>query len=184
VAELMEAGFRVFVDLKVLDIPTTTRKAAKVLGALGASYLTVHASAGTATMAAGAEGLADGAARAGLPVPAVLAVTVLTSEAEAPGDLVRSRVEAAREAGCGGFICAASDLALAKVVAPGLLAVVPGIRPAGTGRDDQGRAATPGEALLAGADMLVIGRAVTAADDPEAAAAAIVEELAAAAATV
>jgi hypothetical protein len=78
VAELMEAGFRVFVDLKVLDIPTTTRKAARVLGALGASYLTVHASAGTATMAAGAEGLAEGAARAGLPAPAVLAVTVLT----------------------------------------------------------------------------------------------------------
>jgi orotidine-5'-phosphate decarboxylase len=184
VAELMESGFRVFVDLKVLDIPTTTRKAARVLGALGASYLTVHAAAGTATLAAGAEGLADGAARAGLPAPAVLAVTVLTSEAEAPADLVRRRVEAAREAGCGGFVCAAADLSEAKAVAPGLLAVVPGIRLAGTGRDDQGRAATPAEALLGGADMLVIGRAVTASADPEAAAASIVEELAAAAASV
>ena len=180
----MEAGFRVFVDLKVLDIPTTTRKAARVLGALGASYLTVHASAGTATLAAAAEGLAEGADRAGLPAPAVLAVTVLTSEAEAPADLVRSRVEAAREAGCGGFVCAASDLGQAKAIAPGLLAVVPGIRLAGTGRDDQGRAATPAEALLAGADMLVIGRAVTAAAEPEAAAASIVEELAAASASV
>src|SRR5579863_9987562 len=184
VAELLEAGFRVFVDLKVLDIPTTTRKAARVLGALGASYLTVHASAGLATLAAGAEGLAEGAARAGLPAPAVLAVTVLTSEAEAPPDLLRSGVEAARDAGCGGFVCAASDLALAKAIAPGLLAVVPGIRIAGTGRDDQGRAATPAEALLAGADMLVIGRAVTAAAEPEAAAASIVEELAAASASV
>jgi orotidine-5'-phosphate decarboxylase len=184
VAELLEAGFRVFVDLKVLDIPTTTRKAARVLGALGASYLTVHASAGLATLAAGAEGLAEGAARAGLPAPAVLAVTVLTSEAEAPADLLRSRVEAARDAGCAGFVCAASDLGQAKAIAPGLLAVVPGIRLAGTGRDDQGRAATPAEALLAGADMLVIGRAVTAAAEPEAAAASIVEELAAASASV
>jgi orotidine-5'-phosphate decarboxylase len=180
----MEAGFRVFVDLKVLDIPTTTRKAARVLGALGASYLTVHASAGTATMAAGAEGLAEGAAGAGLPAPALLAVTVLTSETEAPPDLLRSRVESAREAGCAGFVCAASDLSEAKSIAPGLLAVVPGIRLAGTGRDDQSRAATPAEALLGGADMLVIGRAVTASADPEAAAASIVEELAAAAASV
>jgi orotidine-5'-phosphate decarboxylase len=180
VAELMEAGFRVFVDLKLLDIPTTTRKAARVLGALGASYLTVHASGGTAALAAGAQGLAEGAARAGLPTPGVLAVTVLTSEAEAPVDLLRARVEAARESGCCGIICAASDLAEAKAIAPGLLAVVPGIRLAGTPRDDQGRTATPAEALLAGADMLVIGRAVTAAADPEAAAASIVEELAAA----
>ena len=121
---------------------------------------------GTATLLAGVEGLAEGAARAGLPAPVVLAVTVLTSEAEAPADLVRARVEAARDAGCGGFVCAASDLSEAKAVAPGLLAVVPGIRLAGTGRDDQGRAATPAEALRAGADMLVIGRAVTAAPCP------------------
>lgn len=180
VAELMEAGFRVLVDLKLLDIPTTTRKAARVLGALGASYLTLHASAGLTTLSAGAEGLAEGAARAGLPAPAVLAVTVLTSEPEAPRDLLAARVVVARDAGCGGIVCAASDLGTAKAVAPGLLAVVPGIRLAGMGRDDQGRAATPAEALRAGADMLVIGRAVTASAAPEAAAASIVEELAAA----
>jgi orotidine-5'-phosphate decarboxylase len=177
VAELMEAGFSVFVDMKLADIPTTTRRAARVLGALGASYLTIHTFAGESTLRAGVEGLAEGADRAGLPAPVALGITILTSEADAPAELVSARVAAARDAGCGGLVSAACDLGVARAVAPGLLSVVPGIRLAGTAIDDQSRSATPAEAMKAGADMLVIGRAVTAATVPEAAAASIVDEL-------
>jgi orotidine-5'-phosphate decarboxylase len=177
VPELMEAGLKVFADLKLADIPTTTRKAARVLGALGVSYLTVHAFSGLLALKAGVKGLEEGAASVGLPPPVALAVTVLTSEAEAPACTLVERVRDALDAGCGGFVCAASDLRVAKGIAPGLLAVVPGIRSAGASTDDQARAATPAEAVLAGADMLVVGRAVTSAADPEAAAAVIVGEL-------
>jgi orotidine-5'-phosphate decarboxylase len=177
VTDLVDAGFKVFVDLKLADIPTVTRRTSKVLGALGASYVTVHTSTGPATLRAGVEGLAEGAERAGLPVPVALGVTVLTSEAEAPADVLRRRVEVARDAGCGGVVCAARDLAEVKGVAPALLTVVPGIRLAGGGTHDQGRAGTPSEAVRAGADLLVVGRAVTEAARPEAAASAIMAEL-------
>jgi orotidine-5'-phosphate decarboxylase len=80
-------------------------------------------------------------------------------------------------AGCGGLVCAAADLPVTRRAAPGLLTMVPGIRPSGTASDDQARAATPGAAIAAGADILVIGRAVTAAEDPEAMAAAVVAEV-------
>jgi orotidine-5'-phosphate decarboxylase len=179
VAALVEDGFKVFVDLKLADIPTTTRKAARVLGALGASYLSLHLSAGAATVRAGVEGLAEGAERGGLPTPVALGVTILTSDVEAPSELLRARVRTADEAGCGGVVCAAPDLAEVEAVAPRLITVVPGIRLAGEGTHDQGRAATPGDAARAGADLLVIGRAVTAAADPEAAVEQIVAELAA-----
>ncbi|HXW78186.1 MAG TPA: orotidine-5'-phosphate decarboxylase [Acidimicrobiales bacterium] len=176
-AELIEAGFKVFVDMKLADIPTTTRRAARVLGALGASYLTIHTSVGVGTLQAGVEGFDEGAERAGLPAPVALGITILTSEPDAPPELLRDRVAVARDAGCGGLVCAAPDLSVTKAVAPGLLAVVPGIRLAGTGNDDQGRVATPTQALRAGADMLVIGRAVLAAPSPEEAAASILADL-------
>ncbi len=111
-------------------------------------------------------GLAEGARKAGLEPPVALAVTVLTSEPKASATLLAGRVAAAVEAGCGGVVCAASDVAVVKGLAPQLLVVVPGIRPLGTSVDDQARPATPAEALAAGADLLVIGRAVTAAADP------------------
>ena len=180
VAELLEAGFQVFVDMKLADIPTVTRKAARVLGALGASYLTIHTSAGPHSLRAGVEGLAEGAERAGLPPAVALGVTVLTSEPEAPAELLRARVRVAAEAGCGGVVCAAADLVEVKAVAPSLLPVVPGIRLAGEGTHDQGRAATPGQAVRSGAGLLVIGRAVTEAASPEAAARAIIDEVGAA----
>jgi orotidine-5'-phosphate decarboxylase len=171
VIELVDAGYRVFLDMKLHDIPTTVRKAAQVIGALGASYLTLHASGGTAMLRAGVEGLAVGAANANLAPPTALAVTVLTSDEEAPAGVVRDRVRVALEGGCRGIVCAAADLAEARQLAPRLVKVVPGIRPAGAARHDQARAATPAEALAAGADLLVIGRAVTgAADRPGAAA--------------
>ena len=152
VAALVEEGFQVFVDLKLADIPTTTRKASRVLGALGATYLTVHVSAGPSTLLAAVEGFAEGAERAGLPAPMTLGITVLTSESDAPAELLRSRVRAAAAAGCGGIVCAAPDLAEAIAAGPSLLRVVPGIRLVGGGAHDQGRTATPGEALRAGAE--------------------------------
>ena len=178
VTELGDAGYRVFVDLKLADIPNTTGRAARVLGALGASFLTLHTSAGLASLEAGVRGVAEGARSAGLPVPMALGVTVLTSEADAPPGLLAERVALAERAGCGGVVCAASDLATVREAAPQLFTVVPGIRPAGSGADDHGRAATPGEAVKGGAGLLVIGRAVTQAADPEAVAAAIAEEVA------
>ena len=120
---------------------------------------------------AGVEGLARGAAAAGAEPPVALAVTVLTSEADAGGHVFAHRVADAVEAGCGGLVCAAAEVAQAKNLAPRLLTVVPGIRPAGVPTHDQARPATPADAIAAGADLLVIGRAVTRADDPAAAAA-------------
>ena len=183
VAGLVEDGFLVFTDLKLADIPSTTRKAARVLGALGATYLTVHVFSGPATLRAAVEGFAEGAERAALPAPVTLGVTVLTSEAEAPWQVLQERVRAAADAGCGGVVCATSDLAVVNEVAPHLVRVVPGIRLAGAGADDQMRTSTPGVAFRAGADVLVVGRAVTQATDPGAAAAAIMAELAAAVST-
>jgi len=178
VTALNELGFDVFCDLKFHDIPTTVNRAARVVGALGARYLNLHAQGGVAMLRAGVDGLKQGAADAGLPEPLALAVTVLTSDGEAPPHILGKRVQAALESGCDGIVCAASDVREAKQYGPRLFAAVPGIRPAGTAAHDQARAATPRQALDAGADLLIIGRAVTAASDPRAAAAAIVAELA------
>jgi orotidine-5'-phosphate decarboxylase len=178
VQTLIDDGYKVFLDLKLADIPTTVGKAARVLGALGVSYLTLHAFVGPVVLRAAVEGLAEGADRAGLPPPSALAVTILTSDPGAPPHILGKRVAAAVEAHCAGVVCAASDVREAKQLAPRLLAVVPGVRPAGSPTHDQARTATPEEALEAGADMLVVGRAVTAAPDREAAAAAISESIA------
>jgi len=174
---LIDDGYEVFLDLKMADIPTTVRKAARVLGALGVSYLTLHAFAGPAVLRAGVEGLTEGAELAGLEVPKTLAVTILTSDADAPAHILGQRVAAAAEAHCAGVVCAAGDVAEAKQIAPRLIAVVPGIRPAGAAVHDQARSATPAAALRAGADLLVVGRAVTAAEDRRAAAAALVASM-------
>ena len=170
VGMLTDAGFDVFVDLKLHDIPTTVEKSAAVLGALGARYASLHAQSGSVMLRAGVEGLARGAADAGLPPPVALAVTILTSDAGAPPHILGQRVKAALEAGCGGIVCAASDIKEARTLAPRLKIVVPGIRPEGSPEHDQARRATPADALELGADLLVIGRPVTNATDPGAAA--------------
>jgi orotidine-5'-phosphate decarboxylase len=177
IASLADQGYDVFVDLKLLDIPTTVNKAAKVLGSLGARYLTLHARGDAPMLRAGVDGLREGAALAGLPDPFPLAVTVLTSDAGAPPHILPARVALAAETHCAGIVCAAADLREARQIAPRLLRVVPGIRPAGSDLHDQARSATPSEALENGADLLVIGRPVTSADDPVAAIEAIVAEI-------
>ncbi len=177
ITAMQREGYEVFVDLKLFDIPTTVGRAARVLGSIGVGYVTMHARGGAPMLRAGVEGLAAGAAAGGMDEPAALAITVLTSDAAAPPHVVGDRVAMAAEAGCGGVVCAAEDVGSIKRLAPRMLAVVPGIRPQGTAVDDQARAATPASAAAAGADMLVIGRAVTRADDPAAAAAGIADQL-------
>jgi orotidine-5'-phosphate decarboxylase len=105
-----DQGFEVFADLKLHDIPTTVGRAARVVGALGVSYLTVHAHGGTAMLRAAVEGLNEGAVAAGLEPGKVVAVTVLTSDTTAPSHIVPKRVATALEAGVGGIVCAADDL--------------------------------------------------------------------------
>lgn len=178
VGALLERGYEVFLDLKVQDIPTTVERAARVLGALGVSYLTLHAHGGADMLRAGVMGLAEGSEGAGVPLARALAVTVLTSDSGAPPHVVEHRVDVARESGCAGVVCAAADVPVAKRLAPALVAVVPGIRVAGGDVHDQARAATPEQALAAGADLLVVGRAVTASPDPDEAAAALAASVA------
>jgi len=173
IGALQSIGYEVFLDLKLFDIPTTINRSARVLGALGIDYLTLHASGGVDMLKAGVEGLYLGAEGAGLPAPVALAVTVLTSDDSAPPHIVPNRVRVALEGGCGGLILAAADLQTARELAPRMRRVVPGIRLAGEPTHDQVRSATPQEAAANGADLLVIGRAVSQAADPEAAAAAI-----------
>jgi orotidine-5'-phosphate decarboxylase len=170
-------GYQVFADLKLHDIPTTVSRAARVLGALGVDYTTLHAAGGAAMVRAGAEGFRDGALAAGLAEPRALAITILTSEPDRRPGLFDERVAIAVEAGCAGVVCAAAEVRDAKRLAPRLYAVVAGIRPSGTPAHDQATAATPAAAAAAGADLLVVGRAVTAAAEPEAAAAALAAEI-------
>lgn len=170
IGAIADLGYDVFLDLKLHDIPTTVGKAARVLGALGVRYLTMHAHGGVEMLRAGAHGLREGAANAGLAEPNSLAVTVLTSDGDAPAHIMPKRVMLAAEAGCSGVICAVGDLDEVYHYAPRLLRVTPGIRFPGDTVDDQARAAAPGDALAGGADLLVVGRAVTGAPDPVAAA--------------
>jgi len=170
-------GVDVFCDIKLLDIPNTVGRAARVFGALGARYLTLHTAGGAPMLRAGVEGLREGAAGADLPEPVAMGVTVLTSEPEASPHLLHQRVTAGLDGGCGGFVCAVPDVETIRQIVPTAVLATPGIRPEGSAIDDQGRVATPREALDAGADLLVVGRPVTLADDPVAAARALVAPL-------
>ena len=177
ITTLGDLGYDIFLDLKMHDIPTTVGKAARVVGAYGVRYLTLHAFGGVAMLRAGVDGLAEGAANAGLPVPGALAVTILTSDADAPPHILAKRVRLALDAGCAGLVCGAPDVREARQLAPRMTIVVPGTRPEAADRHDQARTATPAAALGDGADLLVIGRSVTAAPDPAAAAAELVAGL-------
>ena len=177
IGALLDLDYEVFLDLKLHDIPNTVERSSRVIGALGVKYLTLHAQGGMPMLMAGVQGLAEGAMAAELPAPIAVAVTVLTSDGDAPPHIMPRRAANAVEAGCGGIVCAAEDLADARQVAPRLLRVVPGIRPAGSPEHDQARVSTPRDAVDEGADLLVIGRAITEADDPVLAASKIVAEV-------
>ncbi|MBC7299456.1 orotidine-5'-phosphate decarboxylase [Nocardia salmonicida] len=178
VRAIQDIGMDVFLDVKLHDIPNTVYGASTVLGALGVQFLTVHAGGGTAMLEAAVKGLSEGASNAGFAAPTVLAVTVLTSAPDASPELLNERLAAAVAANCGGVVCAASDLSVIRATAPEILTVVPGIRPAGGAVHDQQRVATPTEAIRSGASILVLGRAITGADDPAEAAKTIASEVA------
>lgn len=178
VEELKDAGFSVFVDLKLHDIPHQVRGAVRALAAQGADMLTVHASGGEAMLRAAVEA-ADEAACDGHR-PAIVAVTVLTSidaAALAATGVARPVAEQAgllaalaRDAGCDGVVCSPQEAArMRETLGPSALIVTPGVRPAWAAADDQARIATPEAALAAGASYLVVGRPITAAPDPVAA---------------
>lgn len=180
------AGGRVFLDLKLHDIPNTVAGAVGSALELGADYLTVHAGGGPAMLEAAARA-AEGAIAAGGRLR-ILAVTVLThlderelERLEMPGTAAERALgwaRLAREAGCAGVVCSPRELAALRPELPRpFLLVTPGIRPAGADAGDQKRTATPAAALAAGADLLVIGRPLTQAADPEAALAALAVEL-------
>ncbi len=188
---LLDEGFRVFVDLKLHDIPTTVARAARRLGSMGVSYVTVHGAGGGEMLSAAVDGFEKGWAAAvanGHPEPSIgsagiLAVTVLTSDKDAEAETVGSRASLAARTGCLGVVCAATDLPVVAARAPGVLTVVPGIRLGGSPSDDQGRPSGPYAAIRAGADFLVIGRTVTGSENPELAAGELSAEVAAALAT-
>jgi orotidine-5'-phosphate decarboxylase len=176
VVALAAPGRRIFLDLKLHDIPTTVENAARQVGRLGVGFVTLHAAGGVDMLRAGVAGLAAGAADVGATVaPVALGVTVLTSDPDAAA--FPARLDAALAGGCGGVVCSVRELPVVKQRSR-LLAVVPGIRLPGGASHDQARVGTPAEAIAAGADLLVVGRAVTAAPDPESAAAALSATLA------
>jgi orotidine-5'-phosphate decarboxylase len=180
-------GGRVFLDLKLHDIPHTVEEAAREAVRLGAAMLTVHAGGGRAMMMAAAGGAAEEAARRGGPAPLVLGVTVLTSlDAAAvreigfagdPKEIVLRLAGLARSSGLGGVVASAAEAAAVRArMGPDFKIVCPGIRAAGAAAGDQARVGAPAEAVAAGADYLVVGRPIREAADPLAAARAILAE--------
>jgi orotidine-5'-phosphate decarboxylase len=187
VREIVRAGERVFLDLKLHDIPNTVGAAVTEATRLGVSFLTLHTAGGEAMLRAAVEAARRAERRPSLR-PRLLGVTVLTSLDSAavrsvgfrqsPLRLAVHLAGLAQRCGLGGVVASGREVAAIKrACGPGFLTVVPGIRPAGTELGDQRRATTPAEAVLAGADHLVVGRPITAARDPGAAAEAIVAEI-------
>ena len=180
-ARQASGGRDVFLDLKLHDIPNTVAGAARSVADLAPTYLTVHASGGSAMVRAAADALPD---------TRVAAVTVLTSMSADDLDAVGLRgpaLEAVRRlaalsvaAGARAIVCSPHEVAAVRAeVGPDVTLITPGVRPAGGDLGDQVRVATPEQALADGADLLVIGRPITGAPDPGAAAAAIAQALAA-----
>jgi orotidine-5'-phosphate decarboxylase len=181
VTHLVERGQRVFLDLKLHDIPATMSRAVEAALRLGASYLTVHTSAGGEALRCAAE------LTQGTPLT-LLGVTLLTSADEhtlteigmhgPPADAVLRLATLAMEAGVTGLVCSPMECELLRARLGGdLFLVTPGIRPSGSMFGDQKRVATPAQAIAAGADMLVVGRPIRDAKDPRAAAAHVLEEI-------
>ena len=184
--DLKRRGRQVFLDWKLHDIGATVEKAAAAIAATGsADLLTVHAE--PQVMAAAVRG------RSGAGYMKILGVTVLTSLSEEDlkdlgyglgvSALVERRIRQAIDAGIDGVVASPHEAAMARRIAkeqgrPNFLVVTPGVRPGWAKADDQARAATPAEALAAGASHLVCGRPVTAANDPRSAALALVQEMA------
>jgi orotidine-5'-phosphate decarboxylase len=192
VRRMAALGPGIFLDLKYHDIPNTVSGAVAAAAKLpGLRLMNVHTSGGSAMMAAGAQALA--AAHLGAKRPKLIGVTILTSLGETalqeigmigtPAERVVSLARLSKKSGLDGVVASPQEVRqIRKACGRDFLIVVPGVRPAepdGSKRvDDQARVATPGEAIRAGADYLVVGRPIAAAPDPRIAAEAIVREIA------
>lgn len=191
VRRIVDAGSRVFLDLKYHDIPNTVEQAVEAAIGTGAWMINVHASGGTAMMEAAARAARETSTRLGRPGPLMIGVTVLTSMDEqalraigVERPVLQQVIALARltqQAGLQGVVASAQETpAIRQACGPQFQIVTPGIRGASAGseRNDQSRTMGPAEAIKAGANYIVVGRPIIAAPDPRAAAAAIADELA------
>jgi orotidine-5'-phosphate decarboxylase len=187
VAAMLKRG-NVFLDLKFHDIPTVVASGVAAAARLGVSLCTVHALGGRAMMEAAARAATEGAAGPRDRRMRVIGVTLLTSSdaatladigvPESPGAMTLRLARLAREAGLDGVVVSPLEAtAVRRDCGPEVLLVCPGIRPEGVGADDQRRTDTPAAAIAAGADMLVVGRAITRAPDPRAAAEEVLRQI-------
>jgi orotidine-5'-phosphate decarboxylase len=189
VREIIRAGEKVFLDLKFHDIPNTVSAAGVEATRLGVSMFNIHTSGGSTMMRRTADAVAQCAASEGLPRPAVLGVTVLTSSSQStlqdigisdkPQDVVARLAQRATDSGLDGVVASALEVSLIRevVAKPDFIIVTPGVRPKETDHDDQARVMSPREAIAAGADYLVVGRPIIAAPDPARAAQNILDEM-------
>jgi orotidine-5'-phosphate decarboxylase len=178
-------GHRLFLDLKLHDIPNTVAGATRSACRIAPHFLTIHAAGGMAMMRAAVEAAREAAGDA---APRLLAITVLTSldasDLDATGqrgpvaDQARRLADLAQRAGVAGVVCSPHEVAALRAqCGPGFVLVTPGIRPAWAASGDQKRITTPAEAIASGADHLVIGRPITQAPDPAEALARICAEI-------
>ena len=186
---LHDAKKNIFLDLKFHDIPNTVAGAVASATKIGANMINIHASGGLEMIHAAREAAEKQASELGIPKPALLGVTVLTSVDEANfqrdfgtqrklKDQVAYLAELSQKAGLDGVVASPLEIELIrKVCGNDFVVVAPGVRPAGAASNDQQRVMTPGEAIDAGADYIVVGRPITAADNPRDAARAILQEI-------
>lgn len=190
ISDLKQQDLKVFLDLKLHDIPNTVAGASRAATRLGVDFLTVHAAGGARMLCAASEACRLEAGRLGITPPRILAITVLTSlDADALRDLhvalelseyVLQLALLSQRSGVDGVVCSPWETGLLRsACGPDFCIVTPGIRPQGDAQQDQRRTLTPREAWLAGADYLVVGRPITGAGDPAVAFEAVVEEIAA-----
>jgi len=186
---IRDNGGRVFLDLKYHDIPNTVAGACREAGRLGVAMFTLHALGGGAMMAAAASALNEMFSSNPQQRPLALAVTVLTSMNEdslreigvslPPAEIVPRLAALAQKAGMTGVVASPQETpVIRQTCGKDLIIVTPGVRPASAAADDQKRVATPYQAILSGADYLVVGRPISKASDPEAAVGGILEEMA------
>jgi orotidine-5'-phosphate decarboxylase len=189
VREIVGAGGRVFLDLKFHDIPNTVAAAGVEAARLGVSIFDVHACGGSEMMRRTAELVAETSEREGIPRPLIIGITVLTSlddstlaeagfSSNTTGQVERM-ARLADAAGLDGVVASPHEVKLIRENAKrqDFVIVTPGVRPAGAASDDQRRVMTPAEAVRAGADYLVVGRAILKASDPTLAAHQMIEEM-------
>ncbi len=180
---------RIFLDLKFHDIPNTVAGASRSAASYGVDLLTIHATCGGNALKAAREAAQEGAAQAGVKPPKLIAITLLTSisarqlafDLKIPLELPEYALEMAllaQEAGLDGAVCSPQEVAqLRQTCGDDFLLVCPGVRPTWADKGDQKRSLTPAQAIIAGADYLVIGRPITTATEPELAWKRISEEL-------